>query len=280
MGKKNILFLLVNYFNEREVAEFVTSQLGKYLNGDVHIIITDNGSKEPETLKQLAAKYENVTVVKPDKNLGYFGAANFGLSCYLIKNADLPDAVIVCNTDIELVNTDFIGDLNKVMNEKQFDVMGPDIYSTFMKYHQNPYIINRISAGKMKLYKFVTSNTLFYSMFTLLHLIKGKLFKSNIKSKVDKPMDTFAVHGSFMIFNKSYFDKGGILNYPSFLFGEELFVAELGLKLGLKTVYEPLLIVKHFQNSTTGIFKTAKSVKFLHESYSYLLKTFFASEDK
>ena len=51
-----------------------------------------------------------------------------------------------------------------------------------------------------------------------------------------------------MLFASSYFDKGGTLNYPSFLFGEELFVAEQARQLNLTTVFEPSLKIEHQQH--------------------------------
>ncbi len=274
MNNKRILFLLINYFNEKEVAEFVSTQLGNQLNEEVQVIIINNSYNDLTTLKELENKYSNVKVLNPEKNLGYFGGANYGLQNYL-KNNDFPNATIICNTDISFPDSDFISKFQTILNEKQFDILGPDIYSTFLKYHQNPYIVKRISLQRIKLYKFITSNTFFYLLFTLLHFIKTKITKSNSKPKINQDMETYAIHGSFMVFNKSYFTKGGTISTPTFLFGEELFVAETARKLGLKTIYEPSLIVNHFQNATTGTFKSASSVGYLHQSYSYLLETFF-----
>jgi GT2 family glycosyltransferase len=119
-----------------------------------------------------------------------------------------------------------------------------------------------------------------YGMFTILHLLKTKFVKSNTGNRINERMETYCIHGSFMVFNKSYFTKGGTINYPSLLFGEELFVAETARKLGLKTIYEPDLVINHNEHSTTGVFKSAKTVGFMHQSYSYLLKTFFTAEAK
>jgi hypothetical protein len=80
-----------------------------------------------------------------------------------------------------------------------------------------------------------------------------------------------------MVFNNSFFEKGGTLNYPSVLFGEEIFIAEQVLKLNLKMVYEPILHVEHHEHATTGVFKSKKTVNYLHQSYTYLLKTYFTN---
>ena len=268
-----ILFLLVNYFNEQEVCTFVNEQLQPNTNKFIEIVITDNGSTNTSLLHEIENKYTNVTSVKADANLGYFGAANLGLTDYLNQQKEYPKAIIICNTDIKL-QQDFFSMLQKKLVKPNFDVLGPSIYSTFLKHHQNPYIINRISKNKVKFLHFISSNYFSYSLFTVYHVLKTKL-KGSTKNKKINSLNPYAVHGSFIIFNKTFFLKGGTINYPSILFGEEIFVAEQALKLKLNMAYEPTLQIEHKEHSTTGIFKSRKIVAYLHQSYTYLLKTFF-----
>ena len=274
MKRETLLFIIINYFNETEVSNFVVTHFGNGNNHDAEIVIVNNGCHQISILDSLSQKFSFVKILSAEKNLGYFGAANFGLMHYL-KSNELADATIICNTDIAFAKDSFFGSLKNILSTKEFDVLGPDIYSTFLKYHQNPYITKRLSRGIIKRYKFFTSNVFLYALFTILHLIKTKIIRSKMQAKIDQPMTTYAVHGSFMVFNKSYFTKGGTLHYPSFLFGEEIFVAETALKLNMKILYEPSLVVNHFQNTTTGTFKSAQTVKFMHQSYCYLLNTYF-----
>ncbi len=88
-------------------------------------------------------------------------------------------------------------------------------------------------------------------------------------------MKPYAIHGSFMIFNKTFFQRGGTINYPCVLFGEELFIAEQALKLNLDLLYEPSLQVEHNEHATTGTFKSKEAVAYLHQSYTFLLNTYF-----
>jgi GT2 family glycosyltransferase len=277
MKDTKILFLLVNYYNEREVNSFISHQRINYTDVSLQIIIVDNGSDKSETLLGLTSNNPNITVLTSDVNAGYFGGAYIGLNHYL-KTNDYPDAVIICNTDISFVTPNFIVKLTQKIAQGNFDILGPDIYSTMLEYHQNPYIMQRISAKRIKLYKMVTSNAFIYVLFTLLHLLKTKFVKKKQTGKIKERIQTYCIHGSFMVFNKTYFAKGGTINYPSLLFGEELFVAETARKLGLTTIYEPDLVINHHEHSTTGVFKSSKTVKFMHQSYKYLFETFFSNE--
>jgi GT2 family glycosyltransferase len=273
-NQSKILFLLVNYFNEKEVCSFINEQLQPSTNKFIDIVVTDNSSKETSLLEEIATNYTNVSLLKSENNLGYFGAANLGLINYLNKNKEYPDVVIVCNTDITL-QVNFFEILEQKVVTGNFDVLGPSIHSSLLNYYQNPYIINRISKNKLKFLHFVSSAYILYGLFTVYHLVKTKLLgrQNSLPSLVANP---YAIHGSFMVFNKTFFKKGGTINYPSVLFGEELFIAEQVRKLNLNMVYEPTLKVEHNEHTTTGVFKSRKTVAYLYQSYTYLLKTYFS----
>jgi hypothetical protein len=113
-----------------------------------------------------------------------------------------------------------------------------------------------------------------YSLFTIYHLVKTKLL-GRANTRQNELVKPYALHGSFMIFNKTFFQKGGSINYPCVLFGEELFIAEQTLKLNLNMLYEPTLQVEHNEHATTGIFKSKEAVAYLQQSYTFLLNTYF-----
>jgi GT2 family glycosyltransferase len=269
----NILFLLVNYFNEVEVCSFIKEQLHPVSNNFTEVLIIDNGSKDPVLLENIAKEYSRVNLIKASYNTGYFGAAYLGLTNYLNQHKVYPKAVIICNTDISL-SPDFLIQLQQKLTTGNFDILGPSIHSDFLNYYQNPYIINRIKTNKLKFLHFISSNYFLYSLFTFYHVVKTKIKPGN-GTQLTKATTPYAIHGSFMIFAKSFFEKGGTINYPSVLFGEEVFIAEQALQLKLNMIYEPSLQVEHHEHATTGIFKSRQTVAYLHQSYTYLLKTFF-----
>ena len=56
---------------------------------------------------------------------------------------------------------------------------------------------------------------------------------------VGSPKDVYAGHGSFIILTKYYLSKVGIVNYPVFLFCEEIYLAEMCRINNLLVRYEP-----------------------------------------
>ena len=243
INNAKILFLLVNYFNEKEVCTFINNQLQLNEHKFIDVVIIDNRSKEPDLLNDIKNKFSNITLLNSGNNLGYFGAANFGLTHYLSQQKEYPKAIIICNTDIKL-QAGFFSVLQNKLATQNFDLLGPSIYSTFLKHHQNPYILNRISKNKLQFLHFISSTYISYTLFTIYHLLKTKL-TGNKNTSASESSNPYAIHGSFMIFNKTFFEKGGTINYPSILFGEEIFIAEQTLQLNLKILYEPALQLEH-----------------------------------
>jgi GT2 family glycosyltransferase len=85
----------------------------------------------------------------------------------------------------------------------------------------------------------------------------------------------YAPQGSCLVFSRRYFEQGGSLEYPAFLFGEEIFVAETVLRLGLQVVYDPRLRVWHDEHASTGRLRSRKLARYVGQSAAYLADTFF-----
>jgi GT2 family glycosyltransferase len=269
--QQRVLFIVVCYYNERDISLFVRHTLGEQHNQDFHCMIVDNGSKHTEILNSLTADGK-ITLFRPEANLGYFGGAHAGLERYkeLYPGKPVP-FVVLCNTDIQFEGRDFLNKLEERCLQGGFDVLGLDVVSALNRNHQNPYLPDRLPRERMQFYLWITSSVILYNIFLVLYYIRKKLKRS-------KPYPGghyYSLHGSFLLFNPDFFNKGGSLHYPSFLFGEEIYLGEISLQKNLKIIYEPTLHVIHNEHSTTHLFKTGKLVKYLHESYQYLLKTFY-----
>jgi GT2 family glycosyltransferase len=265
---KSILILIVNYHNDKDVIRYVTEEVMHQSYKNIRVVIVNNGSNNPTALIKMSEKFDNVFVVSPGSNLGYFGGMNYALRYNDVRHTHA-DIVIVSNSDL------YFTDKNLFQNISRFDftrgdVIGPDI-RTEDGYPQNPMYAERISASKLRLLKSVFRFYPSYLVYQLASIVKKR-----------KPMDslaggnTYAIQGAFMIFNNSYFQKGGDLNYGSFLYGEEIYIAETAREKNIRIFFEPSLHVIHRGNATTGRFKSGLHLKYFVKSYDYLLKRFFA----
>ena len=108
------------------------------VNGDKKIIIIDNASPNNSfsILSELFANDNTVDVITTDNNLGFACGNNFGYRYALDKYQ--PDFIVVMNNDMEILDADFQNGFIKAYNKYRYDILGPDIYPTKKKYHQNP----------------------------------------------------------------------------------------------------------------------------------------------
>jgi hypothetical protein len=72
----------------------------------------------------------------------------------------------------------------------------------------------------------------------------------------DVDVEIYAAHGCFMIFGRRYFAEQGDFRHTSFLFGEELTVAEFCRVQGIRTVFSPRLQVVHTEHAQTGVLRS------------------------
>ena len=276
--KPEILFILVNYFNDEDTISFVRCQVMKQSFKNFDVVIVDNGSKDLNSLYKLAEMHSNVYLFASPKNLGYLGGAHYGLEMYLKSKPGIPDGIILSNSDLEFGDNSLIEKLhgNYLARPTDIAIIGTSIYSPETRVNQNPFSKKRISKRKLLFLRAIFSSHLTYSAYEMI-----SMFKRKIAGHFAKPGSTgefemvYAVHGSFFLLTKQFFRKGGTLLYPSFLFGEEIFFAEQALQLNLKVYVDNSLKMIHHEHSTTAAVKSKQLVKYMHDSVSSLLATYF-----
>lgn len=288
MSKPLILTVCVNYNNDQETQQFVSELLAQKGDFSQRVIIVDN-SESPSldsSVYNLFKSDSRVLIINSGKNLGYYGGAALGLREY-IKEFPLPDWIIVCNTDIALIQPDFLSKFCDLYSVHHHAVIAPAIHSTLSKVDQNPHMQRRPSAARMYFYKWIFRYYPTFVAYQTLALAKQKLLAVIHKNPVftgDKEVDKaaqrepraiYAPHGSFVVFHRSYFEAGGSLDHGAFLFGEEVFVAETVRRLGLTVTYDPRLVVVHREHAATGVLKNRKRFLYVREASAYCADKFF-----
>jgi GT2 family glycosyltransferase len=242
MKKKGIL-LTVNYMNWAVTEKLVKSLI---CFGDINleIIIVDNSPYEDKkNLKELIVS--GVTYLKSPENLGYFGAARYAYDLLELMNFDY---LIICNNDIIIESEDFFNILNKKIVE--YDVIAP-LIKTKDGIMQNPFQISKISLMRKIYYKIYFTSFLIAKISNWIISLKKK--KQNyMKAVYQLERNIFSPHGAFIIFAKSYFEKGGEIDAGYFLYGEEVSIAGQAVKYGLSIGYIPQLKILHLESITTG----------------------------
>ncbi|MBO4718248.1 MAG: hypothetical protein J5658_00100 [Prevotella sp.] len=228
----------------------------------VTVLVADNSV--PATHVDYQPQYFTLRILPTNDNKGYFGAIGF-----LMKEFDPQEYYysIISNVDVLLTDNFFL----KLSNFKCDTAVGwvaPSIYSERHQFDWNPQAMQRYSLRKLKILRFLFKHP------QLLQL-KKKIFHEFKDIKKHSSGDIYAGHGSFIILPKVYFIKCGIINYPVFLFEEEIYLAEECRKHGLKVVYYPQLKVLDIGGVSTGKIPSLQYCSHYIEALNYIISHYY-----
>lgn len=234
------------------------------------LVVVDNSTKEvnQQVLVDVAAMSFTTHYLKSD-NVGYFPGFKKGTE--LLESLLDFDCVAVSNVDLT-VRTDFFEALKAQIDDvsDQVGIIAPAILSQDRGGDLNPKTLFRPTRYSL------LKNIFIFKRLWLLKIYR-KLSDLKIKSTIGSlaPGESFySPHGSFILFTKQYFARGGSVDYPQFLFGEEDFVAEQCLRIGLKVQYQPSITIIDDDHGSTSREKLefiasehVKSLKYIVDTY-------------
>jgi GT2 family glycosyltransferase len=280
MNQSDILVIGVIYNTYPETLRYLDS-LAPLATGNLSLILVDNSDAEKsnEFLNKIK-DYPFLDYIDTGKNSGYFGGAREGLNYYLREHPVYPQWILVTNVDI-VFTPQFFHRLNKLNDQKNLGVVAPSIISQKWKTDYNPKILVRYSKGKLQFYRFLYLNFLIHNFFLLGAYAKKRVLswhrgkKELTENSEQKRRKIYAPHGSCIVFKETYFTRGGALDLPNFLFGEEVLVAETSLQLGLDVEYHPEMVIYDYEHASTGFFVTPAINKYYRESVQSILERYY-----
>jgi GT2 family glycosyltransferase len=275
---QTVLLICVKFGSDTETAQYLESLRKLQGQQDLHVLVVDNtvGAEMPEPSAE-----RNFTFIRAQKNLGYFGGARSGLTLYLREHS-MPDWVIVSNVDLVIEDSQFLDKLAVLRGRPRLGIVAPSIRSTLTGRDQNPFLRIRPSTTRMHAYKWIFRSWLVLNAYELISALFHKLRSAartppgaSAGAREDRGGTIYAPHGSFLIFSREYFRAGGDLDSPYFLFGEEIYLAEVLRKLRLDAVYEPSLEVIHQEHKSTKLVKSRTLAREVASSAAYWADTYF-----
>ncbi len=235
-------------------------------------------------LHRVRQENPEILTVRTPKNLGYFGSANFGFEHYCRAHPELPRWVVVSNVDLQFLDNDFFANLQDLEGDRDVGVVAPRIWSKRWNSDINPKIVHRPARRRMLFYRCIFASYFLQNSYELLSAAR-KTVRHGLRTlpqpaarlslDQDGPRPIYAPHGSCMVFHGRFFLRGGTLKYGSFLFGEEIFVAETARKLGLSVVYFPKSWVMDDEHASTGIIRSRRIARYMSESTTYLVERYW-----
>lgn len=262
-----ILISAVNYNSYPELNNYLISidrAAGMCADASVFVVVADNSTERKVVDISL---YKNIqTEICVLNNLGYLGGAQYVINkCEDIRKYDY---VIISNVDIEMPSG-FFQKLEEYRCEDDIAWIATKIWSREEGRDRNPKILSRYSKKKLKMIN------LMYKYPILDYLYNKTLYKRKVAYTPKPEMDLYAGHGSFMMLTKAFFLHYKRIDYPIFLFGEELYLAELIRKANMRVHYVPDLEVIDKEHVSTGKMRKSFYYKCNKESIDYILKCFY-----
>lgn len=266
---KTIIFSVVynNYHDTVLFCESVASQK-KFLISNIDCYLIDNSTniEISNSLDNLIDTYSFLKIIRPPRNLGYFGAFNYALDFELHLDADY---TLLCNNDL-VFSDEFFHILYLKKYEKNIFAICPDVV-TVDGHHQNPHVIKPLGIfQRIKL-------DLYFSHYYIACLLKGvrnllNSCKITKKKKIDiAAYPSMNIHmgiGACYILPSVYFDFIKRLDYPFFLYGEEAFFSQQIHTAGGKLFYDPSLRVLHAESATLSKIPSRIAYEYARQGYA------------
>lgn len=237
--------------------------------------VTYNSDTELElfrdSLERAAKKAEGLVTLDiyvarntAEDNPGYFGAVR-----RLMEKIDVMtyDYCIISNVDLKM-EEDFLIKLANYNCAEDTGWIAPQIWSAKEKRDRNPRQTSRYSLSRLKLLK------LLYR-FPLLDTLYTKTFYRRKQFLRSQPGAVYSGHGSFIILTRSYIQKCGKIDYPMFLFCEEIWLAEKCRLAGLKVIYDPSMTIYDTEHVSTGRMDHRFFCQCNYDAIQYIIKSFY-----
>lgn len=131
-----LCFVILHYKTADDTIECIESV--EKIEDEKNIVVVDNASNNGsiECVEEFSRKYDNIFVIKNDKNLGFAEGNNIGYR--FAKNKLKAEIIAVLNNDIIVPDVKTIKKIEELYKKTEFDVAGPDIVSLVDNGHQNP----------------------------------------------------------------------------------------------------------------------------------------------
>lgn len=272
MRDKKFLFLLVNFESYPQLMNYLSSIDRAAVRmpwARVEVWVADNTETDFREIVLPTYASIEVYVCPYHRNTGYFG----GASRLMKEVGDLAayNYVVISNVDILLPVTFFEAMLQLQVGEKVAWI-APAIYSEKEGLDRNPELVYRPSTLKLRMLMTM------YKYDVLIRLYNRLLYRLRRKKKVAQARGEayiYAGHGSFILLTQAFLRSTPSLEYACFLFGEEIFLAELVRKYNLKVLYAPSIKIQDIDHIATSKIDRKIYYQLKYKSVEYLYNTFF-----
>lgn len=238
---KEVTILILNWNGKHWLEKFLPSVI-QNLGDEAHLLVIDNGSTD-ESVSFLKQSFSEIELVILDKNYGFTGGNNRGLS--YVKTP----FVLLLNSDVE-VGPDWLNPLlNTIKSDSSVAAVQPKVRS----YHQKTHFEYAGAAGG-----FLDK---FYYPFC-----RGRIFDTleEDKGQYDQPIPIAWATGACCLIRMDVIKQIGLFDEDFFAHMEEIDFCWRAQNHGYKILVEPRSVVYHVGGGTlpqSSPFKTYLNVR-------------------
>lgn len=264
------VFITVNFNNAKETIKYLKSikMLSAPKGSVLRVIVVDNCSiKSDFSLIEDFCRSQDfsnieVSVVRNEKNIGYFAGLNVGLN--LVKG-ESQKTCIIGNNDV-VFSERFLLDYEQLKLPEEAIVVCPDIVNRDGK-HENPQLAGRASLAMKAAFRIYFTH---YLLSVLVYNVSRLMKRINLrKANTTYNSEQFIYQGSgaCYVLPEVFFKCYQLLDDRVFLWGEERLLANQVVSVGRKTWYAPTLKVRHNESMSTSKVPSKEAWKINKESY-------------
>ena len=264
-------------YNCVQIIEDMIGSIGLQDRSNIEVNVVDNSGEVGESFcEKSRLDFAAFKVLHPGQNLGYLNGAQFAIETHGQEIAEY-ESVMIVNPDI-LFSREFWGQLASLLRQVEgIGVVFPSVFDTNEKREMNPFLSERPDKSFLDLRIRAFSNRINFSIWNLVSKLKRRLKSKalNTSAQQGKSQTIYAGYGALMIFTPAYFKFGGTFSRPTFLYAEELYIAETCRALNLTSLYDPTLETKHLSHATTSLIPSNSRRLWSLESLLHIREKFY-----
>ena len=215
--------ITVNYNGLRDTCSLLDHLT--FDHNDTEVIVVDNGSANNEA-ETIASRYANVKCIRSERNLGFAGGNNLGISHAQGKY------LFFVNNDTEVSMDDIDRLIKRIDTSEHIGIVCPKIRFFYGDRHIQ------------------------YAGFTPMSRItcrnRGIGYDEADIGQYDTPRQTAFAHGAAMMARRDTVNKVGLIPECYFLYYEEMDWSMMMKRNGYQIWYEPSATVYHKESQSTG----------------------------
>jgi GT2 family glycosyltransferase len=251
----SLAWITVNYHQDaflREWHDSIATQT-KQVRQDIFVVDNSATLDEATTVAR---------ILRPNKNLGYFGGFNY---CLDRLDTLAYDAIVLSNPDVRFA-PDFVAAMLAILDEHAAMILAPRI-TLDSGVEQNPNIADPPSLTRKLYYRLLFSSYWTFCILGWLSSLRSRAARSPVATECNRQI--YMPHGACFIATNEFFRKHKRLDERVFLWGEEAFLRHQVASSGGQIWFVPSMKVTHHEHSATG--RIPKRRRFELMRHAYLL---------